>query len=162
MSLAGDLHFYMRHSFRPAPAPTKADGKIANGHVDDLSGGNPFAETAPSRLAAAKVRQERLARNTSVSGSSVASSEADEAELGRDIYQDLVSLVHNGEASLKHAFAYTVCMWKSVFRDFPVVCLCFSQGRRIPRDGAAARMYHMPRSITQQMSHSNPARVSII
>ncbi len=53
--LAGDLHFYMRHSFRPAPAPMKASGKVANGHVDDFSDSNPFAESAPSRLAAAKV-----------------------------------------------------------------------------------------------------------
>ena len=97
MCLAGDLHFYMRHSFRPAPAPMKANGKVANGHADDFSGNNPFAESAPSRLAAAKVLG---ARNASVSGSSVASSEADEAELGRDIYQDLVSLVHNGETAL--------------------------------------------------------------
>ncbi len=97
MCLAGDLHFYMRHSFRPAPAPMKANGKVANGHADDFSGNNPFAESAPSRLAAAKTLG---ARNASVSGSSVASSEADEAELGRDIYQDLASLVHNGKIAL--------------------------------------------------------------
>ena len=94
--LAGDLHFYMRHSFRPAPAPMKASGKVANGHVDDFSDSNPLAESAPSRLAAAKILG---ARNASVSGSSVASSEADEAELGRDIYRDLASLVHNGKRS---------------------------------------------------------------
>ena len=125
---AGDLHFYMRHSFRPAPAPAKVDGKVLNGHADDLSGGNPFAETAPSCLAAARARGERLARNTSVSGSSVASSEADEAELGRDIYQDLVSLVHNGETSLELA---TAC-----FVHFTVLRLpcCLPLGLQVGQD----------------------------
>lgn len=106
MCLAGDLHFYMRHSFTPAPALAKVNGKMANGHAAGSSGSNPFAETAPSRLAAAKIRGERLWRNTSVSGSSVASSEAEEAELGRDIYQDLASLVHNGEHGLEHALSF--------------------------------------------------------
>ena len=99
--LAGDLHFYMRHSFKPAPAPMKANGKVAkghaDGHVDNLSGSNPFAEPTPSRVAAAKVLGERVTCNTSMSDSSVASSDTDEAELGRDIYRDLASLVHNGK-----------------------------------------------------------------
>lgn len=88
----------MRHSFKPAPLPVKAaKGKAANGHRDDLSGADPFAETAPSRLAAAKAQSEqRTGRHASISGSSVASSDADEAELGRDIYQDLASFVQNG------------------------------------------------------------------
>lgn len=88
----------MRHSFKPAPAPMKANGKVANGHADDLSGSNPFAEASPALLAAAKALGERAGHQVSVSGSSVASSEADEAELGRDIYQDLASFVHNGVA----------------------------------------------------------------
>ena len=88
----------MRHSFKPAPLPVKAaKDKAANEHLDDLSGADPFAETAPSRLAARKAQSEqRAGRHSSISGSSVASSDADEAELGRDIYQDLASFVQNG------------------------------------------------------------------
>lgn len=97
----------MRHSFKPAPLPVKAaKGKAANGHLDNLSGANPFAETAPSRLAAAKAQSEqRAGRRASISGSSVASSDADEAELGRDIYQDLASFVQNGMSPPSVPFA---------------------------------------------------------
>ena len=92
----GDLHFYMRHSFKPAPNPAKADAKVSASHIDARAGSSPFLDTAPARLAA-KSLSNGAARHTSVSGSSVASSEAEE-ELGRDIYQDLASFVQNGAA----------------------------------------------------------------
>ena len=92
----GDLHFYMRHSFKPAPNPAKAKAKAPASHMDALAGSSPFLDTAPSRLAA-KSLSNGAARHTSVSGSSVASSEAEE-ELGRDIYHDLASFVQNGAA----------------------------------------------------------------
>ena len=106
----------MRHSFRPAPVPMKANGKVANGHAPrDLTGSNPFAETAPSRLAAAKALGDRGLRNASISGSSVASSEADEAELGRDIYQDLASLVHGGKNGCLSMNLAALCLPSETF-----------------------------------------------
>ncbi|BDA40538.1 hypothetical protein COCOBI_01-1910 [Coccomyxa sp. Obi] len=113
LHLAGDLHFYMRHSFQPAPAsepaappaPGKAEAK------DVLAPLHPLSEIAPTKVLASKVaaaaallgcaggKKAAPASKQSNSASSAASSETDELELGRDIYQDLASFVDQAQAA---------------------------------------------------------------
>ena len=118
----GDLHFYMRHSFQPAPPPEPAalpaPRSAAKGDVRGLL--NPLADAAPAKALASKVAAAAAmlgcgggggkgvaSGGKAGSASSVASSEADEVEMGRDIYQDLASFVNRG-AILLHCCNY-VC-----------------------------------------------------
>lgn len=111
---AGDLHFYMRHSFQPAPPPEPAAPPApSKGEAKDLLASlNPLAEIAPTKVLASKVAAAAAllgctggkkaappASKQSNSASSAASSETDELELGREIYQDLASFVDQGTPS---------------------------------------------------------------
>ena len=104
----------MRHSFQPAPlqesaAPPPAASKAEP--KDLLASLNPLAEIAPTKVLASKVaaaaallgcaggKRATPASKQSNSASSAASSEADEVELGREIYQDLASFVNQGTPS---------------------------------------------------------------
>ncbi len=111
----------MRHSFQPAPPPEPAAPSPASKAEakDLLSSLNPLADIAPTKVLASKVaaaaallgcasgKKAAPASKQSNSASSAASSETDELELGRDIYQDLASFVDQGTPScwLKKDFA---------------------------------------------------------
>lgn len=90
-----------------------AVSKASSPHLNDLSSHNPFAETAPAKVFAAKVAAAAAALNVGGdkpgSVSSVASSEIDELEAGRDTYRELASFVNGGEQLLaRPACAYGV------------------------------------------------------
>ena len=106
---AGDLHFYMRHSFKPAPlepplpnqaAAGPAQGAAKGDHVADLSGHNPFAETAPARMEAA-ARIGAFNNLPPAPASNVASSElGEEACVSRGEYSSLARFVNHGERGI--------------------------------------------------------------
>jgi hypothetical protein len=104
MVVAGDLHFYMRHSFQPAPPPEPDAPPMPH----STASGKPLADAAPAKVLASKVAaaaallgcgtggKGAASAGKTVSVSSAASSETDELEMGREIYQDLASFVNRG------------------------------------------------------------------
>jgi hypothetical protein len=73
----GDLHFYMRHSFKPAPPPQPKTSTLhhaaSSPDLNDLSSHNPFAETAPAKVLAAKVAAAAAALSVGKMGGSMSS-----------------------------------------------------------------------------------------